>query len=178
MKESTSKSVEVTFLLTCWTSEQCRNDVEVVVFSNIGTRLELRIKNSNSEVGLIVRSVFLQPEDQNEKISEKFLAEDVGYVLFITATAGTIGMFLGLIMVSLAVMKTRPDLYQLYLGHNGAEDIHHITEDVTVIHGNVNLVELQEYFCLKIFRKIISFLSDPPITVSRTVYIYLCSMYF
>ena len=52
-----------------------------------------------------------------------------------------------------------------------------ITEDVTVIHGNVNLVELQEYFCLKIFRKIISFLSDPPITVSRTVYLFMLDVF-
>ena len=69
LKESSSKSVEVTFLLICWRPDQCRNDVKEAIFNNIGTRHELRIKNSNSAVGLIVRNILLK--DQNEKIPEK-----------------------------------------------------------------------------------------------------------
>ena len=136
MREASSDSVEVRVVLVCWTAgRQCKSDVELAILNKIGTRQQLRVKNSDTPLHLTVGNVLLQPED-HEKTAETLFAGDPDHVLVVTATAGVVGVLLGLVVVGLGVMKTRPGLYHLYPGHSRPEDLHHITEDVTVIQGS------------------------------------------
>ena len=146
MIQSNTKTVEVTFLLLCWADDsQCREHVEIDIVNKIGARGEVRIKNSMNQVGLTLQNVLLKPADDGETEREKISLQDTGYIIFIAATAGVIGLFSGLILVGLAVMKARSG-QQFYLGTSRHEDLQPITssEDVTIIQGNIQLYSIQD----------------------------------
>ena len=149
--------LEVAVTLLCWRDNACRKDLEETLFTKIGTRVELDINNSTSNIGLVIQNVSFQPEDTSEKLGEKFSVKDVGYgygsghIIFITTLATIIGISIGLGLVGLAVLKTRVGHHPLYLGTS--EDLQHITstEDITIIQGKNRTSQQSPTSCNKIF---------------------------